>query len=244
MRTENLRDNRLLNLRLLLAIVLCLALPSVSWAEESDAGDSEGDGGEDSDEELPPWAEGEGDGGEASDSEGDQAGDEVGTEMGENAAGKDGAEAEDADVIPVGQWKSGGMLGLGFSIGTANGLAMKIWPAQMHGIVVTLGAPPRLNSLAVGLSYRIHPKAVTLPGSKVVLHPNLGPAFRVRMFVYSDGTYVDGLGGLAVGLSATIADAPAEFYMDVVPGVTFGINIPGTGIGFDVAGRVGARLYL
>jgi len=243
MRTLNFQDTSPLGLRVLLAITLCLALPGLAWADE-DSDSEEGDEGgeEDSDEELPPWAASEGDDKDAEGSEDaeEAGGEEVGSEMGENAAGDAAAE----DAIPAGQWKSGGMLGLGFSIGTANGLAMKIWPAQMHGIVITLGAPPRLNSLAVGLSYRIHPKSITLPGSKVSLHPNLGPAFRMRMFVYADGSYVDGLGGLAVGLSATIADAPAEFFMDVVPGVTFGINIPGTGIGFDVAGRVGARLYL
>jgi len=249
MRTLNLSTG-LPVLRVLLALTLCLVVPGLAWAEEdSDSGeDEESEEGEDDEGDLPPWAEGEGEEGDGEEGDGEEGdgeeGDGVGSEMGENAADGEEGEASDEDAIPPGQWKGGGMLGLGFSIGTANGLSLKIWPAQMHGIVLTLGAPPRLNSLAVGLSYRIHPKSITLPGSKVSLHPNLGPAFRMRLFIYSDGSYIDGLGGLAIGLSATIADAPAEFFMDVVPGVTFGLNIPGTGIGFDVAGRVGARLYL
>jgi|GEM_PF-4190531 len=144
---------------------------------------------------------------------------------------------------PTGFLRSGGGVGLGFSAGTINGFSMKVWPAPSHGVVVGFGVPGRLNSGAAHVSYRFHPPAIDIPNSSVQVHLNLGPAVRVR-FTGTTALYVDIAGGLAVGASVTFAGAPIEIFATVVPEFAAGLTPPGVGLGFDVDGLAGLRLYL
>ena len=144
---------------------------------------------------------------------------------------------------PSASWKGGGAVGLGFLIGTDNGLSLKLWPNRMHGIHIHIAAPTRLNALSVGFAYQLHLASIGIPGSKVHLHPSIGPSFRLRAFIYENGAYVDGQAGASIGMSITVAEVPAEIFFEVIPGFAFGINIPGVGLGFDVGGHVGARFY-
>ena len=240
----------------LLLVTLTLLLPSSAvLADNLPLADEEEEEGENSDEEsedeeLPPWAESsEEDDGEADEgqSEGD---DESGEDKESEPAGGNSDEAaseDDEDSAPTsasgGAWKGGGTVGLGFLIGTDNGLSLKLWPSRMHGVHIHLAAPTRLNALSVGFAYQIHLASIGIPGSKVHLHPSIGPSFRLRAFIYENGAYVDGQAGASIGMSVTVAEVPAEIFFEVIPGFAFGIYIPGVGLGFDVGGHVGARFY-
>jgi len=208
---------------------------------DASSGDDQGD--DQGDDELPPWAEPKEDEGDDTPTEGedgDAAGEAAPAEATVDTAEAAPAEAEAAS----GSWKGGGLVGLGFLVGTDNGLSLKLWPNRTHGVHIHLSAPLRLNALSVGVAYQFHLAGLSIPGSPVHLHPYVGPAFRLRVFIYENNTaYVDGHGGAAIGMSVTVADVPAEIFFEVVPGLTFGINIPGVGIGFDVGGHVGARFY-
>ena len=218
---------------------------------------------EEDDEELPPWAvpKDDGDDGDSDDNKGE--GDADKDEGGNDAESPEGAAAEatGAAADPEGavtaaeptntsapgagaaSWKGGGTVGLGFLVGTDNGLSLKLWPKRMHGIHIHVAAPTRLNALSVGFAYQLHLAAIGIPGSKVQLHPSIGPSFRLRTFFYENGAYVDGQAGASLGLSITVDQVPAELFFEVIPGFAFGINIPGVGLGFDVGGHVGARFY-
>jgi len=238
----------LLTLTLLLpsSAVLADNLPLVDEEEEEGENSDE----ESKDEELPPWAESSGEGDEEADegqSQGDEETDE-GKESEPAAGNSDEAASEDEeDSAPMSasaeSWKGGGTVGLGFLIGTDNGLSLKLWPSRMHGVHIHLAAPTRLNALSVGFAYQIHLASIGIPGSKVHLHPSIGPSFRLRAFIYENGAYVDGQAGASIGMSVTVAEVPAEIFFEVIPGFAFGINIPGVGLGFDVGGHVGARFY-
>jgi hypothetical protein len=138
--------------------------------------------------------------------------------------------------------KGGGALGLGFAVGTINGLSLKVWPHPVHGLVLHVGVPNLLNSVAASLSYRAHPKPILIPESPVSLHINLGPLVRVRA-AFAAAAYVELAGGLAVGVSITVDDVPAEIFFEVAPLFAGSITALGTGLGFGIDGVVGARFY-
>ena len=153
-------------------------------------------------------------------------------------------EAEDEyKPIPTGlsAYKSGGPFGIGFVVGTINGLSLKIWPAPAFGLVVEFGVPHVLNSMAVGLSGRFHFEPIRVPDSPVTIHVNLGPRFRTRM-VFGSTVYAELGGGVAAGASIVVRAVPVELYFDVAP--NFAAGIGGVGVGFDVDGLVGVRFFL
>jgi hypothetical protein len=234
----------LLPLTLLLpsSITLADTLPLTTEGEE----DEEDEKSEEEDEELPPWAEPKSEGEEedkgeeaaTEDEESDTPADET-----EQPASEDDEEDSQSVPAPSASWKGGGAVGLGFLIGTDNGLSLKLWPSRMHGVHIHIAAPTRLNALSVGFAYQLHLASIGIPGSKVHLHPSIGPSFRLRAFIYENGAYVDGQVGASIGMSITVSQVPAEIFFEVIPGFAFGINIPGVGLGFDVGGHVGARFY-
>ena len=138
--------------------------------------------------------------------------------------------------------KGGGALGLGFVVGTINGLSLKVWPHKTHGFVLNLGVPNRLNSMAIGISYRVHPKPIRVPDSPVTLSVNFGPVGRARL-IFGTAVFAELAGGLAVGVSITVDDVPAEIFFEVAPLFAGSVTPVGTGLGFDVDGLVGARFY-
>ncbi len=233
-------------------VVLLLGLtvtPSLSLAagaddnKDSDASD-EGDKGDENDEEedeAPPWATGDEDGDDG-DGDGDNS-----SESGEASEGASGSQSAGrparSTAGAVGGPRGGGPFGLGFAVGTINGLSLKIWPVEAHGIVINLGGSHLVNSMTASLSYRIHPPKIVIPGSPVSMHFNLGPMFRARMVFYGNGTYTELGGGAAIGMSITVADAPVEVFMEVAPAFVGGVGPANVGIGFDVGGRVGVRFY-
>lgn len=146
--------------------------------------------------------------------------------------------AADSTLAP----KGGGALGLGFVVGTINGLSLKVWPHKTHGFVLNLGVPNRLNSMAIGISYRVHPKPIRVPDSPVTLSANFGPVGRARL-VFGTAVFAELAGGLAVGVSITVDDVPAEIFFEVAPLFAGSVTPVGTGLGFDVDGLVGARFY-
>ncbi|MBJ93467.1 MAG: hypothetical protein CMP23_03230 [Rickettsiales bacterium] len=251
----------LLRLFPLLGLLLCWsptaradASSLTNSAEEETEGETE-DETEEEAEELPPWATSE----EAeSESKEDSSEDQpaAATEAAEGSAeaspakepeeqqGQAPSTAKQVTASPTSDsWKGGGKSGLGVLIGTDNGASLKLWPNRENGISIYLAAPARLNAVSIGVGYQRHLAAVQVPGSGVQLHPYLGPSFRLRVFVYDNGAYVDGQLGANLGMSMTVRGVPAELYFQVVPGFTFGVNIPGVGLGFDVGGHVGARFY-
>jgi hypothetical protein len=146
--------------------------------------------------------------------------------------------AADSTLAP----KGGGALGLGFVVGTINGLSLKVWPHKTHGFVLNLGVPNRLNSMAIGISYRLHPKPIRVPDSPVTLSVNFGPVGRARL-IFGTAVFAELAGGLAVGVSITVDDVPAEIFFEVAPLFAGSVTPVGTGLGFDVDGLVGARFY-
>ena len=236
----------LLTFTLLLPCSVAVAeVSSLATEEEEDEESKDGESADD-DEELPPWAEPKDEEGESESSEEETTdGDEEADNTSEDSAeeSESSSPAPEASKAASGSWKGGGTVGLGFLIGTDNGLSLKLWPKRMHGIHIHLAAPTRLNAVSVGFAYQLHMASIPIPGSKVHLHPNVGPSFRLRAFIYNNGAYVDGQIGASIGLSLTVEQVPAEIFFEVIPGFTFGINIPGVGLGFDVGGHVGARFY-
>ena len=249
-RTASLPWLLLLNLTLLLPCSVALA-GNLALTAEDEEDKKSGDEGEDEDEELPPWADPKDGGDDESDDSQDEGKEEAPEDEGSEApageteqpASEDEEEGIATMSAPSASWKGGGAVGLGFLIGTDNGLSLKLWPSRMHGVHIHIAAPTRLNAISVGFAYQLHMASIGIPGSKVQLHPSIGPSFRLRAFIYDNGAYVDGQAGASIGMSITVAQVPAEIFFEVIPGFAFGINIPGVGLGFDVGGHVGARFY-
>ncbi len=237
-----------------LAILAFVSVPAVGFADDAESPWSKDKGKKDDDDE---GGEDEGDDEEGGEDEADEEGDEEGddeaeatTDGAEPVSSNDEAERDDpwggtpalATTKPS---KGGGALGLGFAVGTINGLSVKVWPHETHGIVLNLGVPNRLNAMAVALSYRVHPKAIRVPDSPVALHPNLGPVVRVRTIFHPAPApvFAELAGGLAVGVSLTVDDVPAEIYFEVAPLFAGSISALGTEMGFSIDGIVGARFF-
>jgi hypothetical protein len=140
--------------------------------------------------------------------------------------------------------KAGGKVGLGFGVGSVNGFSLKVWPHRKHALVFHLGTPAILNAMAIHLSYRATLVEWAVPGSGVTIGFNLGPNFRARFAWFTDGLFLEMAGGLAVGASVTVANAPVEIFMEVIPSFGGGVSPANTGIGFSVDGLVGARFYI
>lgn len=151
------------------------------------------------------------------------------------------APALAADNPSLEETKGGGPVGVGLVAGTTNGVSLKVWPAQTHGIVLHLGAPPILNSLGVHLSYRVHFPAIVAPNGGPALHVQIGPAFRTRM-VFSSATFVELGGGVVIGTSITVPSWPVEFFAEVQPTFAGSVSAPGTGLGFGLEGVGGVRI--
>ena len=139
---------------------------------------------------------------------------------------------------------AGGNVGLGFGIGSVNGFSLKLWPHRKHAMVLHIGAPSILNSMAVLLSYRATLAEWAIPDSGVTVGVNLGPNFRTRFAWFTDGLFLEMAGGVALGATVSLAQAPVEIYMEVIPSFGGGVSPANTGIGFSVDGLVGARFYV
>jgi hypothetical protein len=251
------------------AAAVALLLAAAPALAKGDEEEKKNEGGEEtksegSDPDLPPWAgEAEGqesgeqkkDDGEDDDDEEDDGknsknsskDDDDDEEDDEEAAARKRREARQtaqSKIPSLRKLKGGGAFGLGFSLGSSNGVSIKIWPKRAHGIVLDIGTPPLvLNTAVVRLSYRFHGAPIRVPDSPVALHGNVGPVVRGRIAFYGSGAYVELAGGLAAGLSVTVAKVPAELFFEVAPMFGAAVNIPGVGIGFNVDGLAGARFY-
>lgn len=140
--------------------------------------------------------------------------------------------------------KGGGPVGLGFTAGTRNGMSLKIWPAKGHGIVIEFGAPTFLNSLAVGVGYRAHFKPLRPASGSIAALPYFGVNFRMRTMFLSDApTFVELGGGLLMGCSVVVPDWPVELFFEAGPVIAGWKYQESTGMGVDVDGIAGARLY-
>ena len=143
--------------------------------------------------------------------------------------------------------KGGGSFGLGFSAGTRNGLTMKIWPTRGHGIVIDIGAPPFLGSLAIAAGYRGHFKPLSPPSNNIAALPYMGANFRIRV-MFMPGSDPAALaefgGGVPFGVSILVPQWPVELFVEAGPVFVFWKALEG-GVGFsvDVDGIAGARIY-
>jgi hypothetical protein len=147
-------------------------------------------------------------------------------------------------------YKSGGMFGLGFVVGTINGLSMKLWPRQAHGIVLNVGGAFLLNSLVVAASYRFHFRPIVVPESPVSMHLQLGPRFRTRISFQRanvdlgiPAATLEVGGSVVVGLSIVVRDVPAEVYLEVATGAAGNLVPPLSSLGVDFGGGTGARFF-
>lgn len=212
------------------------------------------------DDDTPPWLD-EGDDDKDGESDGDKDG-----KSDKDKDGKSDKDAKPAESAPAAESppaqatettsgaassqttddppKAGGKVGIGFGIGSVNGFSLKIWPHRKHAMVLHIGAPTILNSMAVHLSYRVTVVEWAVPGSGVTIGVNLGPNFRSRFAWFTDGLFLEMAGGLAVGAAVTVENAPVEIFMEVIPSFGGGVSPANTGIGFSVDGLVGARFYL
>jgi ribosomal protein L13E len=162
---------------------------------------------------------------------------------------EDDEDEEGASMPPAGgslsSYKSGGPLGIGFSVGTINGFSLKLWPVRELGVTLEAGVPiGQLNSLALAVAGRYHTPPIVIPDSPVAFHLGLGGRFRTRM-VFREQTYVEIGGGAVVGVSLTVRAVPVEVFFEVAP--TFAGSVAPkveVGRGFDVDGLVGLRLFL
>ncbi len=159
-------------------------------------------------------------------------------------------EDEDESLPPVDSdvrsFKSGGPFGLGFSVGTINGLSLKLWPTRLVAITAEVGVPIGvLNSLAIGIGGRFHFAPIRVPDSPVAFHVGVGPRFRMRMAFDGGGAFVELGGGAVIGASVTVRDVPVEIFFDIAPTVA-GSVVPADILskGFDVDGLVGLRFFL
>jgi len=220
---------------MLLALLGLLVAPTTVFADDDtppwlDEDDDDKDGEDDK--------KGEGDK-DAPSAEGDTT-----TESAPAPAATQTTAAASSSQGPSDAPKAGGKVGLGFGIGSVNGFSLKIWPHRKHAMVLHIGAPTILNSMAVHLSYRITLVEWAVPGSGVTVGFNLGPNFRSRFAWFTDGLFLEMAGGLAVGAAVTVNNAPVEIFMEVIPSFGGGVSPANTGIGFSVDGLVGARFYL
>ena len=146
-------------------------------------------------------------------------------------------------VRTIGDLKGGGPLGMGFSVGTRNGMTLKIWPARGYGIVLELGAPPYLNSMALSLGFRGHFKPLSPPGNSVAALPYIGASFRLRMMFMpgQDPSVFAEMGAvIPFGVSIVWPQFPVELFVEAGPVLAFW---KGPGFGIDVDGIAGARIY-
>lgn len=159
-------------------------------------------------------------------------------------SGGDASEEDAGDAAGGGDsirtWRGGGPLSLGFTIGTINGLSMKLWPARVFGLTVDVGTTTVLNTLAAGVAGRFHLPAIQVPDSPVSIHMNIGPRFRTRM-AFGTSVYAELGGGAVFGGVIVVRDVPIEIFFDVAPNVAASVTHPGTGRGFDIDGTVGLR---
>lgn len=143
--------------------------------------------------------------------------------------------------------KGGGAFGLGFSAGTRNGLTMKIWPTRAHGIIIDVGAPPFLGSLAIAAGYRGHFKPLVPPTNAIAAMPYIGGNFRLRVMFMpgSDPAALAEFGaGVPFGVSITVPQWPVELFVEAGPVVVFWKDVSGgVGVSLDVDGLAGARMY-
>lgn len=203
-------------MRLLLLLLLLLLSPTLASAEDD----------------TPPWDTGDDDDDRP---EGEGEGDKT---------PEPAVQPAPAAAAPLSTaYRGGGPVGLGFTAGTLNGFSLKIWPAREHGIVLNVGTPLLLNAVGLNVGYRYHLPAITPRGSTASIHLSIGGAFRTRLVFFNNGTFVEIGGGLAVGASVTLQDAPIEFWAEVIPAAVGGVNPAGVGVGFDVDGLVGVRFF-
>jgi hypothetical protein len=238
----------------LLALLLVVTVPVTALAgdDEESEDDDEAPG-------IPPWLGDDDDDDDDDDGEGEEPADEdPDGSLGKTPAPAAPAPPTAPPVAPprsfvgsqmsasdLGTLKGGGLFGIGVAAGTINGLTLKIWPSRPHGIVLHLGAHPSvLNAMVVGLGYRIHVKPIIIPSAGMALHFNLGPALRTRMVFFTNGTFIELAGGVAFGVSATMAKVPLELFVEAIPGYGGGISPAGVGLGFSVDGIVGLRVFL
>ncbi len=202
------------------------------------------------DDDAPPWLDDEGD---EEDDEDDKDGKgDKDPSPAEGTGATESAPAPAAEATPAASSskgtseapKAGGKVGLGFGVGSVNGFSLKLWPHRKHAMVLHIGAPTILNSMAVHLSYRATLVEWAVPGSGVTIGFNLGPNFRARFAWFTDGLFLEMAGGLAVGAAVTVNNAPVEIFMEVIPSFGGGVSPANTGVGFSVDGLVGARFYL
>ncbi len=187
------------------------------------------------DDDTPPWDTGD------DDEEGE--GEKTPAPEEDKPAPQPEPEPQPEPAPLLGAYRTGGPVGLGFSAGTLNGFSLKIWPAREHGIVFNLGSPLLLNAVGMNVGYRYHLPAITPRGTTASIHLSIGGAFRTRLVFYNNGTFVEIGGGLAIGASVTLSDAPIEFWAEVIPAGVGGVNPAGVGVGFDVDGLVGVRFF-
>jgi hypothetical protein len=208
-----------------LLCALSLLLPAAAFADEDD--------------DTPPWDVPEGD-------DDDDDDDDAPEEAAPAEEEEEEAEEEYSEPAPStssDEFKSGSPVGLGFAAGTLNGFSLKIWPAQSHGIIFNVGVPNLLNSVGMHVGYRFHLPKITPRAVPLHFHLYIGGNFRTRLVFYNNGTYVEIGGGVAIGASLTVTDAPVEFWAEVVPSGVGAVVPANVGIGFDVDGLVGVRFF-
>jgi len=139
--------------------------------------------------------------------------------------------------------KAGGGFGLGFAIGSLNGLSVRIWPQKPFAVSLQIGTTWLLNAVAIVASPQFTIATLSVPESPVTLLPYAGPTFRVRLVGLTQGLHQEYGGGFTAGCSVVVATLPVELFFEVSPIVAGSVNPTGSAVGFGIDGLVGMRFY-
>ena len=155
--------------------------------------------------------------------------------------------SEAASAPRMVDYRSGGPVGLGLTLGHRSGLSVQAWPTPDHAFSFDVGATPFVNTLAIAAGWTGRPAHIQAPGG-VSAHVYLGVGVRLRMaFQTAVGPGGDPVPDIVpllgvrvpIGISFLLRGFPVEFFAEVAPAVD-----AWSAFGVDVEGIGGVRVYL
>ena len=147
----------------------------------------------------------------------------------------------------ISDYRSGGPVGIGLTVGHRAGLTVQAWPSPNHAFSFDVGATPFVNTFSFAAGWTGRPAHIRAPNG-VSAHVYLGVGFRMRV-AFSSTLGADGeavatatplLGvRVPIGMSLLMKDFPVEFFVEVAPAID-----AWSAFGVDVEGIGGVRVYL
>jgi len=168
--------------------------------------------------------------------------------LGATAANTDrGGGGDFTASTSISDYRSGGPVGIGLTVGHRAGLTVQAWPSPNHAFSFDVGATPFVNTFSFAAGWTGRPAHIRAPNG-VSAHVYLGVGFRMRV-AFSSTLGADGeavatatplLGvRVPIGMSLLMKDFPVEFFVEVAPAID-----AWSAFGVDVEGIGGVRVYL